>query len=361
MSEDGFASTLVPIDKIKPPIFQCRSTSLDENLDELVESIKTVGLLQPLTIRIDHETQPELVLGSRRLKACQKAGLRMVPVIIRDLTDEQALEIEGSENLNRNDLSAEEKTRLVSEWARRGYDANKIALKVHKSYNWVTSFLPTEFKDKVKVEAGKLGGEARAATIIVAENMKHTVKTQDMQICEYHNTASSDTDFVTILGKPRRLCGRCRLDYPNNTLRYESHFRHLNGKSKTLEERLAEKPGPAFKEKWEQTLGTMRTNDPEAERFHDEEAQALGLYGFRTHVKIAIIEVEVDRMHMETNTLFWYDNEELHKGERADKDEYYRKILEKRGFKNEVHSYKGKTTRAKVRAFLVAWQKKTGA
>jgi ParB/RepB/Spo0J family partition protein len=170
MSDNTFATTLVPIDKIMPPLFQCRIQSLDENMDELVDSIKTIGLLEPLIIRINSKNQPELVIGSRRLKACEKAGLTAVPVVIRKLTDEEALEIEGSENLNRNDLSPEEKTRLVVEWAKRGYDAGAIVGKVHKSYSWVVSFLPSEFKDKTKAEVGKLGGEARAATIIVAKS-----------------------------------------------------------------------------------------------------------------------------------------------------------------------------------------------
>jgi hypothetical protein len=217
------------------------------------------------------------------------------------------------------------------------------------SEGYILSLLPDDFKEKAKVEAGKS-----------AHIVEHTVKTQDMQICEVHGTASSDTDFVTILGKPRRLCGRCRLDYPNNTLRYESHFRHLNGESKTLEERLQPKPEPLYKEKWEHTQGTMQTNDPEAERFFDEEAQALGLHGFRVKPEIPVISVWPDNFHVETKTLFWMDNEELHKGKRADKDEKYREILEGRGFKNEVHTYKGKTTRAKVRAFLEDWKRRAG-
>lgn len=206
----GFATTLVPVDKIKPPLFQCRIQSLDENLDELVESIKTVGLLEPLVIRIGSEKQPELVIGSRRLKACEKAGLTMIPVVVRDLTDEEALEIEGSENLNRNDLSAEEKTRLVSEWAKRGYDANGIVQKVHKSYSWVVSFLPSQFKDQMKAEAGKLGGEAKAATISVAETAaiserKQTVKIQDTVQCDRcHVSTGTPVEWHN-----HRLCQTC--------------------------------------------------------------------------------------------------------------------------------------------------------
>ncbi len=250
MKEDGFATTLIPIDKIKPPLFQCRTQTLDENLDELVESIKTVGLLEPLTIRIDKDNESELVIGSRRLKACKKVELSVVPCVVRELTDEQALEIEGCENLNRNDLSPEEKTRLVSEWAKLGYDANGIAGKVHKSYTWVTSFLPSEFKDSKKAEAGKLGGEAKSATISVAKQ-----DLSNLTLCEGCKTSRSG---VAPWHGRLSLCPDC-MKNANATPEVFEHVASIkNGEAKVLAEKHVPKEmKPRDFDKYEVTEALM--------------------------------------------------------------------------------------------------------
>jgi len=237
-----------------------------------------------------------------------------------------------------------------------GMKPEEIAEQTGISLTTIYKYLPQELKDEKKVEAGKASGEARSVP-----SAEHTVKTHDMVICEFCHIASSDIQTEVVNSKPRKLCVRCQGNFVLAPERFTAFFRNVNGEVKTLEERLAEKPGPAFKEKWEQTLGTMQTDDPKVERIFSEEAQALGLHGFRVKPEIPVISVWPDNFHVETNTLFWMDNEELHKGKRSDKDDQYRAILEGRGFKNEVFRYKGEPSRAKVREFLVAWQKKVEA
>jgi len=233
----------------------------------------------------------------------------------------------------------------------------EIAEQTGISLTTIYKYLPQELKNQELSEAQKKGHEESK----VFPSAKTTVKTQDMVICEFCHIASSDIQTEVVNSKPRKLCVRCQGNFVLQPERFTAFFRNVNGESKTLEERLAEKPMPAFKEKWEQTLGTMQTDDPKVERIFSEEAQALGLHGFRVKPEIPVISVWPDNFHVETKTLFWMDNEELHKGKRSDKDDQYRAILEGRGFKNEVFRYKGEPSKAKVRAFLVAWQKKTGA
>ena len=98
--------------------------------------------------------------GQRRVRAAEKAGLVEVPVTIRFLSDEEAFTLQLTENLQRKDLSEEEKTRALGELAKRtGWNAQRIADKLKMSYAWVCRYLPEEFKAAEKVEAGRIGGE----------------------------------------------------------------------------------------------------------------------------------------------------------------------------------------------------------
>lgn len=104
----------IPIEQIAPSRFQPRITFDDTHLQQLVESIRTQGIIEPLILRPAPEgssTRYELVAGERRWRAAQKAGLEMVPVVIREMTDREALETALTENLQREDLNAIEEAR----------------------------------------------------------------------------------------------------------------------------------------------------------------------------------------------------------------------------------------------------------
>jgi ParB family chromosome partitioning protein len=96
-----------PIVEIKPHRGQPRKTFSPEKLEELASSIREKGIIQPLVVRkkTDHY---ELIAGERRWRAAQKAGLREVPVVIQDVSDDTALEMALIENIQREDLNAVE-------------------------------------------------------------------------------------------------------------------------------------------------------------------------------------------------------------------------------------------------------------
>lgn len=96
-----------PIEEIKPNRYQPRKTFSPEKLEELAASIREKGVLQPLVVRKGAESY-ELIAGERRWRAAQKAGLREVPVVIQDVSDDTALEIALIENIQREDLNAVE-------------------------------------------------------------------------------------------------------------------------------------------------------------------------------------------------------------------------------------------------------------
>lgn len=98
--------TLVPVSKIVPNPRQPRGNLNDENIRELADSIREHGILQPLIVTYEAQTdQYILIAGERRLRAAILGGLSMVPVIIRQATDQERLELALIENLQRADLS----------------------------------------------------------------------------------------------------------------------------------------------------------------------------------------------------------------------------------------------------------------
>ncbi|MFL2887805.1 MAG: chromosome partitioning protein ParB [Pelagibacterales bacterium MED-G40] len=124
--------------------YQPRSNFNDDKLNELSESIKQNGLIQPIAVRHD-KADPgkfEIVAGERRWMAAQKAGLHEVPIVLLDLNDNQALEVAIVENIQREDLNIVEEAkgydRLRSEF---GYDHEKIAKFMSKSRSHVSNTL----------------------------------------------------------------------------------------------------------------------------------------------------------------------------------------------------------------------------
>lgn len=100
--------TLVELRNIQPNRLNPRLDINIEKLNELADSIRNIGLVQPLIVRPigDHY---EVVVGERRYRACQQVGLEKVPVIIQDYSDDQVVELNLVENIQREDLSAVEK------------------------------------------------------------------------------------------------------------------------------------------------------------------------------------------------------------------------------------------------------------
>ena len=115
---------LVPIERIRPGALQPRRRFAEAELDTLAQSIREKGILQPLLVRslTAQETDFELIAGERRWRAAQRVGLHDVPIIIRQISDSDALEIALVENLQREDLSpleeAEAYSRLMEEFGR---------------------------------------------------------------------------------------------------------------------------------------------------------------------------------------------------------------------------------------------------
>lgn len=104
----------IEVKKIQPNRLNPRLEFTKAGLDGLADSIKQVGLLEPIVVRPKGDIY-EVVVGERRYRAAQQAGLEVVPVVIRDYTDAEVLELNFIENVHREDLSAVEKGRLCEQ------------------------------------------------------------------------------------------------------------------------------------------------------------------------------------------------------------------------------------------------------
>src|SRR5438477_3248198 len=100
----------IDIDLIEPSPYQPRTRFREEALDELARSIKASGIIQPLVVRLIG-SRFQLIAGERRWRAAQRAGLAKVPVIVRQVADDLALEMTLVENIQREDLNAIEAAR----------------------------------------------------------------------------------------------------------------------------------------------------------------------------------------------------------------------------------------------------------
>lgn len=156
----------VALKELRPNPYQPRKHFEEEALQELAESIKMHGVVQPLVVRKSIRGY-EIVAGERRFRAAKLAGLTEVPIVVRDFTDDQMMEIALVENLQREDLNPIEVANAYQKLMNHlGITQEELAERVGKSRPHVTNFLrllqlPHEIQEDVS--RGTLSmGHARA-------------------------------------------------------------------------------------------------------------------------------------------------------------------------------------------------------
>ncbi|HAG50749.1 MAG: chromosome partitioning protein ParB [Deltaproteobacteria bacterium GWC2_42_51] len=151
----GDSFSLCPIEDINPSSVQPRKIFHEQQLQELAESIKEKGIIEPLLVR-KAENGYELIAGERRWRAAKLAGLRDVPVVVRDATDEESLELAIIENIQRENLNAiEEAAAYKNLMERFELSQEEVAKKIGKERATVANFLrllklPDEVKEELK-------------------------------------------------------------------------------------------------------------------------------------------------------------------------------------------------------------------
>ncbi len=167
------AEILIPIEKVQANPDQPRRQFLQEDLDDLTASIKEKGVLQPLIVRPRPGGSYEIVAGERRWRAAQAAQLHEVPVLIRDYTDVEMMEVAIIENIQRADLNAMEEALSYKQLMEKfGHTQEKMAEALGKSRSYIANLvrllhLPNDVQQLVH-ERQLSAGHARA--LITTDN-----------------------------------------------------------------------------------------------------------------------------------------------------------------------------------------------
>jgi ParB family chromosome partitioning protein len=163
----GEAVQQIPVGEIGPNPFQTRVQVDEHSLNELADSIKVQGVLQPIVLRKTGDGRLQLVAGQRRWLASQRAGKATVPAIVRQLSDEQAIELTIIENLQREDLNPLDQAAAFERLSSTcGLTQEQIAQRTGKDRATVANYmrllrLPDEVRNHVR--SGELTmGHARA-------------------------------------------------------------------------------------------------------------------------------------------------------------------------------------------------------
>lgn len=156
----------MPILQLRPGKYQPRSEFKDDEIKELSESIKEIGILQPILVRKSENNYYEIIAGERRWRAAKKIGLSEVPVIVKDFDDKKASEAALIENIQRDDLNPiEEAVAYQIIIDNFSFTQEQLSKKIGKSRSHVTNMLrliklPESIKSLIK--NGKItAGHAR--------------------------------------------------------------------------------------------------------------------------------------------------------------------------------------------------------
>jgi ParB family chromosome partitioning protein len=189
---------LIPISLIRTNPNNPRQIVDKNSIIELSESIITCGVLQPITIRCINSNEPqeddkyELILGSRRLAASELAGLEVIPAIVRDMTDDEALDAMIIENLQRKDIEPLDEAKAFKLLLDKGVDYPEIAIKLGKS----EAFIRTRIKLNDLI--GEFKDMLTANTILLScayELCKIEKNIQNAIYYDHYHNASPENDW----------------------------------------------------------------------------------------------------------------------------------------------------------------------
>ena len=201
----------LPLSEIIPNRYQPRKNFDEESLNELSNSIKERGVIQPIIVRKSkiEKTKYEIIAGERRWLAARKAGLHNIPVIITDVDDLKSLEFAIVENVQRHDLNPLEEAlgykRLIDEFS---YDQEKVSRFIGKSRSYITNSLrllslPEEVLNFVKSKKISAGHAKILVGLSNAEFIANKVIEKKLSVRQTEN-------FVKIFKKKPSLTSKSK-------------------------------------------------------------------------------------------------------------------------------------------------------
>lgn len=258
-SPEGSAICEIPLSQIEPNPFQPRKTFDDKALEELAQSIRHLGLIQPVTLRKIATDKYQIISGERRFRACKAAGMTTIPAYIRSTDDTGMLEMAIVENLQRKDLDPIEIAvsfrRLIEEC---NLTQEEMAQKVGKGRASITNYLRL-LKLSATVQHSLKTGR------ITVGHAKVLLGVEDLEIqsalCE--EITVSDLSVRQLEARIRKLSRKSTPDNGEMTDLPEPHMRVLERFGKYFGDRISLKRN-------ENGKGTMTIHfdsDEEIERF----------------------------------------------------------------------------------------------
>lgn len=205
----------VNVDHITPCSFQPRKHFPEVELEELASSIRQNGVLQPIIVRQKTNDSYEIIAGERRWRACKKAGLRFIPVIVKEASDKEVLHYAIIENIQRENLTpieeAESYEKLRIDY---NYTHEELAQVLGKSRSYISNVLRLNSLDpqvKAEIQAkGLSAGHARALIGLTAEE-------QTQLIQEIVENSLSVRDIEQKMRTRKTSSGRTESTYPRTT------------------------------------------------------------------------------------------------------------------------------------------------
>ena len=249
----------IPVDLIEPNPFQPRMSFDQDALEELAESIKTLGLIQPITVRRKEDGRYQIISGERRFRACRLSGMDMVPAYIRDTNDQGLLEMAIVENIQRENLDpieiAMSYQRLIDECR---LTQEQMAIRVGKKRASVTNYLrllklPAKIQHDLKVGLLSVG---HAKVLLGVEDAQMQEYLCDLVIKEDMSVRQLE-DKIKKLSTPKSEVTEDAQDLP------EEYFKVLEIVGKYFENNISLKRSAAGK-------GSMTihfNNDDEVKKF----------------------------------------------------------------------------------------------
>ena len=224
----------INVDKISVNPFQPRSNFNNTSLQELIVSIKNIGIIQPITVRKTENNNYQLISGERRLRACQELGLKNIPAYVREANDQDSLEMALVENIHRQDLDAIEIAisyqRLIEEI---NLTQEELSDKIGKNRTTISNYLRLLKLDPI-IQSGIRDGfisMGHGRSLINVNSNKDQLNIYKKIISKNLSVRNTELLVRDLKGKPSKVTSKIKEKFKSSLLETEVFInRGKNGK-----------------------------------------------------------------------------------------------------------------------------------
>ncbi|MFM7702029.1 MAG: ParB/RepB/Spo0J family partition protein [Alphaproteobacteria bacterium] len=224
----------IPLSQIQAGVYQPRTSFEKNELEELAESIKEHGVIQPIILRKIENNKYEIIAGERRFRASKIAKLNEIPAIIRKIDNQSALEIAIIENVQRSDLSATQEAlgynRLIEEFS---YNQDMIAKKVGKSRSHIANLLrllnlPVKVQEYVDNKIISMGHARAIINASNPEELAEKIIKNSLNVRQVEELVRSDK-YEKATKKPAMVLTNSKIKFisPKHIADIENNLREL--------------------------------------------------------------------------------------------------------------------------------------